>query len=198
MAEGTPSCAALDRPPRPRPDRRRARARTADRDAHPQARTPAARPARRRTARRRATRPLLVPQGTDQLRGGLRQARRRSTDPRLLRANNPLPARPNRRPQTQPRTTHDRRHTQNAHTRRRSPTSTDAPKKARAAAKPPAASSATSPATSTDSWSTRRRHRLDRHRSIARPSDGTRLTNPAGVKAWVLSDRRRDLVAGRM
>src|SRR5204863_7976430 len=35
---------------------------------------------------------------------------RRSTDPGLIRPNDPLPPRPKRRPQTQPRTAHDPRH----------------------------------------------------------------------------------------
>src|SRR5439155_17341683 len=39
------------------------------------------------------------------------QTRRRRPDTRLLRPNNPLPARPKRRPQTEPRTAHDPRHT---------------------------------------------------------------------------------------
>ena len=89
-----PARAPLDRPPRPATDRRGARARTRDRDAHPRARTAAARPARRRTTRRRATRPLLVTPRTDQLRSRLRPARRRRTDPGLLRPDDPLPARP--------------------------------------------------------------------------------------------------------
>ena len=83
-----------------------------DRNAHSQARAAAARPTRRRSARRRSTRPLLVTPRTDHLRGSLRAARRRSADPRLLRADDPLPARPKRRPQTQPRTAHDPRHPQ--------------------------------------------------------------------------------------
>src|SRR5207245_8373447 len=72
----------------------------------------AARPARRRTARRRTTPALLVAPRTDQLRSSLRTPRRRSPDPRLLQPNNPSPARPKRRPQTQPRPAHDPRHTQ--------------------------------------------------------------------------------------
>src|SRR5206468_1960825 len=67
---------------------------------------------RGRTARRRTTRALLVAPRTDHLRSSLRTTRRRSPDPRLLRPNDPLPPRPKRRPQTQPRTTHDSRHTQ--------------------------------------------------------------------------------------
>ena len=53
------------------------------------------------------------------------------------------------------------------HTGPRSPTSLGEPKRARAAAKQTAASSATSPATSTDCSRTHQR-RLDRHRSITR------------------------------
>jgi Transposase len=67
---------------------------------------------RRRTPRSRTARPLLVTPRTDRLRSRLRAARRRSTDPRLLRANDPLPPRPSRRPQTQPCTAHDPRHTE--------------------------------------------------------------------------------------
>ena len=51
-------------------------------------------------------------QGRISSRSRLRPARRRSTDPRLLRPDDPLPARPIRRPQTQPRPAHDPRHTQ--------------------------------------------------------------------------------------
>jgi hypothetical protein len=51
-------------------------------------------------------------QGTDQLGGRFRTPRRSSPDPGLLRPNDPLPARPKRRPQTQPRTPHDPRHPQ--------------------------------------------------------------------------------------
>ncbi len=66
---------------------------------------------RRRTARRRSARPLVVTPRTNQLRGGLRATGRRSADTRFLRTNNPLPPRLKRRPQTQPRTAHDPRHT---------------------------------------------------------------------------------------
>jgi hypothetical protein len=44
--------------------------------------------------------------------GRVRDARRRSPNPRLLRPDHPLPPRPKRRPQTQPRTPHDPRHTE--------------------------------------------------------------------------------------
>src|SRR5439155_23236571 len=81
-----------------------------DRNDHSQARPAAARPARRRTACSRTTGALVVAPRTDHLRGNLCTTRRRSADPRLLRADDPLPARPKRRPQTQPRTTHDPRH----------------------------------------------------------------------------------------
>src|SRR5437879_10906674 len=83
-----------------------------DRNEHAQTRPAAARPARRRTACGRTTGALLVAPRTDHLRGSLRTTRRRSADPRLLRADDPLPARPKRRPQTQPRTAHDPRHPQ--------------------------------------------------------------------------------------
>src|SRR6266566_5369582 len=92
--------------------RRGTRARTRDRNDHAQARTAAARPARRRTARRRAARPLLVTPRQDQIGSRVREARRRSTDPRLLREDDPLPPRPKRRPKTQPCTAHDPRHAQ--------------------------------------------------------------------------------------
>ncbi len=178
---GSTARAALDRPTRAAADRRGTRARTRDRNAHAQARAAAARPARRRTARRRATRALLVTPRTDQLRSSLRTARRRSTDPGLLRPDDPLPPRPKRRPQTQPRAAHDPRHTQTLTPRRRSPTSNDASKKARHDAKQTAASSATSPATSTGYSNTDRHWRLDRHRSI------TRVTH-ASV-AWLAGQR---------
>src|SRR5207247_788401 len=80
-----------------------------DRTAHAQPRTAAARPARRRPPRRRTTPPLLVTPRPNRLRSSL--PTRRSPDPRLLRPNDPLPARPIRRPQTQPRPAHDPRHT---------------------------------------------------------------------------------------
>ena len=83
-----------------------------DRNDHAQARTTATRPARRRTTRRRPTRPLLVTPRPDRIGSRLRQARRRSTDTRLLRTNRPLPTRPIRRPKTQPRPAHDPRHPQ--------------------------------------------------------------------------------------
>ena len=51
-------------------------------------------------------------QGTYPLRSRLRQTRRRSTNPRVLRPADPLPPRPPRRPQTQPRPAPDPRHTQ--------------------------------------------------------------------------------------
>jgi hypothetical protein len=57
----------------------------------------------------------------------------------------------------------------NAHTPPRSPTSNDDSKKAEHGAKQTAASSATSPAASTDSSNTELHSRLDKHRSIAGP-----------------------------
>src|SRR5439155_4835481 len=104
--------AALDRPTRAATNSRGARARMRDRNDHSQARPAAARPARRRTACSRTTGALVVAPRTDHLRGNLCTTRRRSADPRLLRADDPLPARPIRRPQTQPRTPHDPRHPQ--------------------------------------------------------------------------------------
>ena len=165
---GTLARAALDRPTRPAADRRGTRARTRDRDAHPQARTATARPARRRSARRRAARALLVTPRPHQLRSRVRTTRRRRPDPGLLGADSPLPPRPKRRPQTQPRAAHDPRHPKTLHPRR-SPTSNDASRKARPDAKQTAASSATSPAASTAYSNTDRQRRLDKHRSIARP-----------------------------
>src|SRR5439155_4069170 len=102
--------AALDRPTRAATNSRGARARMRDRNDHSQARPAAARPARRRTACSRTTGALVVAPRTDHLRGNL--CTTRSADPRLLRADDPLPARPKRRPQTQPRTPHDPRHPQ--------------------------------------------------------------------------------------
>ena len=163
--------AALGRPPRAAADSRGARARTGDRDAHPQARAATARPARRRTAPGRTDRALLVTPRPDRLRGGLRPTRRLRADPRLLRANDPLPPRPKRRPQLNRalhlilvtrRRTHPptidyiERRIQEGKTRREAP----------------AASSATSPATSTAYSSTDRHWRLDKHRSIAGPGEG--------------------------
>src|SRR5439155_20189937 len=43
----------------------------------------------------------------DQKRGAVRPPRRLRSDPRLLRADDPPPARPQRRPATQPRAAHD-------------------------------------------------------------------------------------------
>ncbi len=77
---------------------------------HPQARTATARTARRRTARSRAARPLLVTPRPHHLRSSIRTARRLRTDPRLIRPDDPLPPRPQRRPQTQPGAAHDPRH----------------------------------------------------------------------------------------
>jgi hypothetical protein len=54
----------------------------------------------------------LVTPRTHHLRGRLRTTRRRRPDPRFPRPDDPLPARPKRRPQTQPCTTHDPRHPQ--------------------------------------------------------------------------------------
>jgi transposase len=64
----------------------------------------------RETARRRAARPLLVTPRQDRIGSRVREARRRSTDPRLLREDDPLPPRPKRRPKTQPCSAHDPRH----------------------------------------------------------------------------------------
>jgi Transposase IS116/IS110/IS902 family len=67
------------------------------------------------------------------------------------------------------------------HIRQRSPTSTVASAKARAAPKRRAASSATSPATSTDYSNMERRWPLDRHRSITGPGEGA-LAHPTGSR----------------
>ena len=116
-----------------------------------EARTAAARPARRRAAPRRPGRALLVTQRPDQKRGRVRPPRRRRPDPRLLRPDDPLPPRPQRRPHNSTAHSTDPRHPHAASTRPRSPTSNAASAKAKPAAKPTAASSATSPAASTDS-----------------------------------------------
>jgi hypothetical protein len=63
---------------------------------HSQVRAAAARTARRRTARCRTAPPLLVTPRPDHLRSRVRTTRGLRTDPRLLRANSPLPARPQR------------------------------------------------------------------------------------------------------
>src|SRR5206468_7107293 len=102
--------AARSRPARQDLDRRGARARSRDRDARTQAGAAAARPGRRRSARCRATRHLLVTPGPDQKRGRLRATRRLRPDPRLLRPDDPLPARPRRRPPAQPGAAHDPRY----------------------------------------------------------------------------------------
>jgi len=52
----------------------------------------------------------LVAPRPDQKRGRLRPARRLRPDPGLLRTDDPLPARPQRRPATEPRAAHDPRH----------------------------------------------------------------------------------------
>ena len=102
--------APLRRSPRPAADRRGARARPRDQDPDREARTPAPRPARRRAAPRGPGRALLVTQRPDQKRGSVRPPRRRRPDPRLLRTNDPLPPRPQRRPTTQPSPAPDPRH----------------------------------------------------------------------------------------
>ena len=63
-----------------------------------------------RAARGRPDPDLLVAPRPDQKRSRLRATRRLRSDPSLLGTNDPLPARPQRRPPTQPGTAHDRRH----------------------------------------------------------------------------------------
>ena len=119
--------------------------------AHVRALAPAAaRRARRRPDRRCTTDRRLVTPRPAPLRSLLRPPRRRRTHPRLKRPNQPAPAQPRRRPPTQPRPPHDRPappptrpSDQGLHraTHRR---------RQEHAATPPASSSATSPATSTD------------------------------------------------
>src|SRR3984893_2950102 len=89
---------------------RRTRARTPDRGSYAQTRAAAPRPARRWTARRRPARALLVTPWPHPIGSSLRTARRRRPDPSLIRTDRPIPARPKRRPQTEPRTAHDPRH----------------------------------------------------------------------------------------
>src|SRR6266508_1874977 len=103
--------AGLDRPAGAAADRRGTRTRPRDRNDHSQARAAAARPARCWSARRRTARPVLVTPRTDRGGSRIRATRRRSADTRLLRPDSPLPARPKRRPQTEPRPPHDPRHT---------------------------------------------------------------------------------------
>ena len=125
-----------------------------------------------------------VTPGPHQVGSGLRPTRRRRTDPRLLRPNDPLPPRPQRRPQTQPRPPPSSSSPANAHTRQPGPTSNAGSKKAKPDAKQPAASSATSPATSTAYSNTDRHWRLDKHRSITGPADGgLRLSRLGGTTA---------------
>src|SRR5205085_2309129 len=102
----------LGRPTRAAAASRGTRARTPDRGPHAQTRAAAPRPARCWTARRRPARPLLVTPWPHPLGSSLRTARRRRSDPGLIRPDRPPPARPLRRPQTQPRTAHDPRHTE--------------------------------------------------------------------------------------
>ena len=85
---------------------RSSRARTRDPRPRAGARTQAARRARRRPDRRRPADRQLVAQRPRPLRSSLRPARRRRTDPRLLRPNDPAQAQPRRRPPTQPRPPH--------------------------------------------------------------------------------------------
>src|SRR5437588_7305928 len=102
----------LGRPTRAQAASRGTRARTPDRGPHAQTRAATPRPARRWTARSRPARPLLVTPWPHPLGSSLRTARRRRSDPGLIRPDRPPPARPKRRPQTQPRTAHDPRHTE--------------------------------------------------------------------------------------
>ena len=127
---------------------------------------PAPRPARRRAAPRRPGRALLVPQRPNQNRGSVREARRRRPNPRLLRENDPLPPRPQRRPTTQQSPAPDPRDpTTNPPAHDRLPNAGS--EKARPAAKPTAASSATSPVAHSDCSRTERPWTFDKHRSIA-------------------------------
>src|SRR5206468_10132842 len=56
--------------------------------------------------------PVLVTPRPNRVGSRVRTPRRRSTDTGLLRPDHPLPPRPERRPKTQPCTTHDPRHTE--------------------------------------------------------------------------------------
>ena len=139
-----------------------------------------ARAARRRTDRGRDRALRLVPPRPDPLRGGLRHARRRRTDPSQQRpGHHPAPAQPLRRPPAQPRPAHHRAVTHPLrpdHPRLRRPTHQP---KARPPARSNAASSATSPETSTDYSNTGLDH-LTIHRSVGRCA--TSSTNGAAAR----------------
>src|SRR5881275_3316532 len=79
------------------------RARTPDRGPYAQTRAAAPRPALCWTARRRPARALLVTSWPHPIGSSLRTARRRRSDPGLIWADRPIPARPKRRSQTEPR-----------------------------------------------------------------------------------------------
>jgi hypothetical protein len=69
-----------------------------------------AQPTRNRPTARRPDRALPVTPRPPRQRGRLRPARRRRANPRLVRPDDPLPTRPQRRQTTQPRTPPDRPH----------------------------------------------------------------------------------------
>jgi hypothetical protein len=155
-------------------------------DPDREARTAAARPAWRRAAPRGPCRALLVTRGPDQERRSVRPPRRRRPDPRLLRTNDPLPTRPQRRPTTQPGPSTRSSSPDDAHTPPRLPASNGASKKAKRVAKPTAASNATSPATSSRLLENGGHRPLDKpkHHGVG---DGTR-----GGSGHEQQHRRRD------
>jgi hypothetical protein len=97
-----PLRAARPRSPDRALDRRGSGARNRDLRPDTEARTAPARRTGRRQARRSAAAPLLVTPRPRPQRGRIRPTRRLRTDPRLLRTNDPLPPRPQRRQTTQP------------------------------------------------------------------------------------------------
>jgi hypothetical protein len=154
-----PARAALDRSTGAAADRGGASARPRDRNDHPQARTAAARPTRHRSARRRSAPPLLGPPRPNRSASCVREARRHSADPRLLRPNDPLPPRPKQRPQTQAGAAHDPPHTETLTPRHDRLTSNGTYRRAKPNARQTAAPSTTSPAASTGSSNTEHHQR---------------------------------------
>jgi hypothetical protein len=127
------------------------------------ARTRPARPARDRTCQRGLDPRRLVAAEAAALGVGVRTSRRRGTDPGQLGQGRLRPSRPRRRQAPEPGAAHI------VLARRRTEAETIASiarrvSEGKASGRRCAASSATSPARSSDSW--RRRHRLDAYRSI--------------------------------
>ncbi len=169
-------------PPDPGPDRRSRRPRAGDPGDRPLLAPRPARPTRCRTDRRRDRALRLVPPRPDPLRSSLRDARRHRAPPRQQRPDHhPPPPQPPRRPPTQPRPARHRAVPRCATTSPPAPTPTAAPPKAKHPARSNAASSATSPATSTDYLEQGPTNHLTIHRSVA--GRGVRGPRPTGEHA---------------